>query len=390
MNTTMMNWVIDLSVVVLAIVVVFPFQGTDGYLHRSGRHVCTNPRTQPAAKTMFIESYCQPVFQPYFAMCNDGYRLCTRYRTVYNLGYRRRFAQVQRKVSYMCCPGWRTPNNFASSCTDPICTHDCRNGGRCIAPDTCHCASGWTGKTCEIPQCSTPCQNHGRCVGPDTCTCPRGWGGPLCSKAQCSTPCKNHGRCVGPDTCTCPRGWGGPVCSKAVCFSECHNGGECVGPDSCACPAGWTGKYCDQDINECDSGYHECQQLCKNNNGSFECACYDGFILGMDSKSCQVCILCSPEFQELAGRVVELEKEVEELKQVKKSAIRPEDGMHLLDMALNDQHISQIGRISSLSDQISMLEERLDDCTCTYQNGYSRQQPSRRRSHTNNKLKRKR
>ena len=42
--------------------------------------------------------------------------------------------------------------------------------------------------------------------------------------------------------------------------------------------------------------------------------------------------------------------------------MRPEDGMHLLDMALNDQHISQIGRIASLSDQISMLEERLDDC----------------------------
>ena len=52
------------------------------------------------------------------------------------------------------------------------------------------------------------------------------------------------------------------------------------------------------------------------------------------------------------------------MRDVKKEdgAKRPEDAGMLIDMALNDQHISQIGRIASLSEQISMLEERLDEC----------------------------
>ena len=41
------------------------------------------------------------------------------------------------------------------------------------------------------------------------------------------------------------------------------------------------------DINECLTGYHECQHVCKNTNGSFACTCHDGFILGMDAKTCQ-------------------------------------------------------------------------------------------------------
>ena len=35
------------------------------------------------------------------------------------------------------------------SCFSAICTLACQNGGTCSAPDTCICASGWTGQSCE-------------------------------------------------------------------------------------------------------------------------------------------------------------------------------------------------------------------------------------------------
>lgn len=40
------------------------------------------------------------------------------------------------------------------------------------------------------------------------------------------------------------------------------------------------------DIDECVSGSHNCEQICMNNNGSFECSCNDGFKLSTDRKSC--------------------------------------------------------------------------------------------------------
>ena len=33
------------------------------------------------------------------------------------------------------------------------------------------------------------------------------------------------------------------------------------------------------DINECTLGLHTCQQACTNNEGSYDCSCFDGFTL---------------------------------------------------------------------------------------------------------------
>ena len=41
------------------------------------------------------------------------------------------------------------------------------------------------------------------------------------------------------------------------------------------------------DINECDDTYHGCHHNCQNTIGSYNCTCYDGFILAEDERSCE-------------------------------------------------------------------------------------------------------
>ena len=39
-----------------------------------------------------------------------------------------------------------------------VCSSGCYNGGRCIRPNTCLCASGWTGPTCSTGILRMQCQ----------------------------------------------------------------------------------------------------------------------------------------------------------------------------------------------------------------------------------------
>ena len=41
------------------------------------------------------------------------------------------------------------------------------------------------------------------------------------------------------------------------------------------------------DINECHTGQYECEEICANNIGSYECACNPGNVLGADGLSCE-------------------------------------------------------------------------------------------------------
>lgn len=42
-----------------------------------------------------------------------------------------------------------------------------------------------------------------------------------------------------------------------------------------------------QDIDECDLSLDGCSQICNNNNGSYTCACSDGFVLDpADNATC--------------------------------------------------------------------------------------------------------
>ena len=40
------------------------------------------------------------------------------------------------------------------------------------------------------------------------------------------------------------------------------------------------------DIDECEAGLHECQQLCVNTAGGFRCDCNPGYELGDDGSTC--------------------------------------------------------------------------------------------------------
>lgn len=262
------------------------------YLSPTGENVCRNPLyTERPRSGIIVETYCKPVFKPYFVSCGYNTR-CARYRTVYHLGYRKRYVsypptRLQSYVDsngatqYKCCDGWEQAHKRSSKCSIPICSPDCQNGGRC------------------------------------------------------------------------------------------------VGPNSCACPVGWSGSSCDVDVNECEYDYHGCSQLCKNANGTYSCGCYAGFALMADTKTCQVCISCSPEYQALAARVEAIERELGEMKKnqtlynelrppVQAAIVPPPTSIPVENnhLVLSDQHISQIERIHSLSEQISMLEERIEGCTC--------------------------
>ncbi|KAF0687658.1 Aste57867_20642 [Aphanomyces stellatus] len=86
-------------------------------------------------------------------------------------------------------------------CVDYV-LRGCYNNGTCVAPDTCACAPGWVGADCSIPVCAPACV-HGTCTLPNTCTCDLGWTGAICTVAICAQECRNGGQCVAPDTCLC-------------------------------------------------------------------------------------------------------------------------------------------------------------------------------------------
>ncbi|KXJ77211.1 hypothetical protein RP20_CCG008135 [Aedes albopictus] len=99
-------------------------------------------------------------------------RLCsTNYEPTYH--------QVKREV-FACCPGWETTSTIAEGCHKPICRSQCQNGGRCTAPDTCTCSSGFSGPQCELD--INECKQHKPCdqtcyntEGSYYCTCRDGF-----------------------------------------------------------------------------------------------------------------------------------------------------------------------------------------------------------------------
>ncbi|EGG16943.1 hypothetical protein DFA_07924 [Cavenderia fasciculata] len=73
-----------------------------------------------------------------------------------------------------------------------------------------------------------------------------------------------------------------PNCNGA----PCSNG-------VCKCPPSLLGTYCEKDVNECLNGNGGCQQTCTNSMGSFQCGCYPGYLLNLDSKTCYVDNKCN-------------------------------------------------------------------------------------------------
>ncbi|XP_010371018.1 epidermal growth factor-like protein 7 isoform X3 [Rhinopithecus roxellana] len=129
---------------------------------------------------------------------------------------------------------------------------------------------------------------------------------------------------------TCCPGWkrtsGLPgACGAAICQPPCRNGGSCIQPGRCRCPAGWQGDICQSGV---DSAMKE-------------------------------------EVQRLQSRVDLLEEKLQlvlaPLHSLASQALEhglPDPGSLLV------HSFQQLGRIDSLSEQISFLEEQLGSCSC--------------------------
>ncbi|KDO16366.1 hypothetical protein SPRG_18103 [Saprolegnia parasitica CBS 223.65] len=117
-------------------------------------------------------------------------------------------ASYRPQLQYTAVKASGVITSYANDCVDRV-LRGCYNNGTCIAPDTCVCAAGWTGKDCSVPICAPACI-HGTCTNPNRCVCDVGWTGAICNVAICAQDCRNGGHCVAPDTCECvtwPSGW---------------------------------------------------------------------------------------------------------------------------------------------------------------------------------------
>ncbi|XP_076347682.1 epidermal growth factor-like protein 8 isoform X1 [Tachypleus tridentatus] len=187
-------------------------------------------------------------------------------------------------------------------------------------------------------------------------------------------------------------------CMEAICSHSCKNGGTCSRPNQCSCLPGWTGRTCEKVENKCLKHNGNCEHKCVNTPGSYSCECHDGFILQKDGKSCKMNLHTVPEYQkfvqdyqELNQRIVVLEKmqaqhnltdlehRVQKIAEAVSSMTEKSTETPSYSSALEGNtkeytypfYGSPWERVHSLSEQISMLEERLADCTCS--------EPQRRR-----------
>ncbi|XP_038663442.1 von Willebrand factor C and EGF domain-containing protein-like isoform X8 [Scyliorhinus canicula] len=155
----------------------------------------------------------------------------------------------QSRYGNGCCLGW-SPTLGSGQCIIPVCSFGCGNG-YCVAPNLCFCRGGQQGVSCSDDGRSThylsdSILNHSDIDGNP----------PSCLNMHCDQSCALIG--------------GMPVCS---CY-----GGYSLGKD---------GKTC-YDVDECSryGGPSLCQQICKNNIGSYRCLCYQGYQLLANGRTC--------------------------------------------------------------------------------------------------------
>ncbi|XP_067849826.1 von Willebrand factor C and EGF domain-containing protein-like isoform X3 [Heptranchias perlo] len=155
----------------------------------------------------------------------------------------------QSRFGNGCCLGWIATLG-SGQCIIPVCSFGCGNG-YCVAPNLCFCSGGQQGISCSDDGMSShllsdSILNHSNIDGNP----------PSCLNMHCDQSCALIG--------------GMPVCS---CY-----GGYSLGKD---------GKTC-YDVDECSryGGQSLCQQICKNNIGSYRCLCYHGYQLLANGRTC--------------------------------------------------------------------------------------------------------
>ncbi|XP_017361107.1 epidermal growth factor-like protein 7 isoform X4 [Cebus imitator] len=115
------------------------------------------------------------------------------------------------------------------------------------------------------------------------------------------------------------------ACGAAICQPPCRNGGSCVQPGHCRCPAGWQGDTCQSGV---DSTMKEEVRRLQSR---------------VDLLEEKLQLVLAP-LHSLASQALELGL--------------PDPGSLLV------HSLQQLGRIDSLSEQISFLEEQLGSCSC--------------------------
>ncbi|KAI5729955.1 hypothetical protein M8J76_008372 [Diaphorina citri] len=123
--------------------------------HTTGRRVCSKMADQAPVKVTV------PTYQQFTQKCFHN-QICKGVRLTY-------------ETKYECCPGWSQNSKLSHA----VCSTPCQNGGKCVAPDSCSCNTGFTGSYCEsdVNECdlSSPCSHD--CInthGSYVCRCPSG------------------------------------------------------------------------------------------------------------------------------------------------------------------------------------------------------------------------
>ncbi|XP_048727710.2 uncharacterized protein LOC125645867 [Ostrea edulis] len=143
---------------------------------------------------------------------------------------------------------------------------------------TCVCYHGYTGDNCELDAdacADSPCPLGRNCTdlpveeelrigrGYNCTECPRGY-------QDIDNKCQDINECNTTSTNQCEQ-----VCENTEGGFECHCfNGYRMSEGSC------------RDIDECSEGTSTCEQNCHNTDGSYVCSCVTGFELKKDNSSC--------------------------------------------------------------------------------------------------------
>uniref|UniRef100_A0A8C2DB96 EGF-containing fibulin-like extracellular matrix protein 2 n=1 Tax=Cyprinus carpio TaxID=7962 RepID=A0A8C2DB96_CYPCA len=244
---------------------------------------------------------------------------------------------VESNEAFNPCPvGYRAQGD---TCVDidecELDMHDCQPSQECIntvGTYTCQCPDGYSkiGIECvDIDECRYRYCQH-RCVnvpGSFSCECEPGFqlagNNRSCvdvNECEMGAPCQQ--RCYnsyGTFLCRCDQGYDlGPDGFSCNDIDECSYSSflcqfQCVnepGRFSCVCPEGYEllGTRLCQDVNECETGTHQCGtgQVCVNIHGGHQCVnsnrCQDPFVQVSENRC--ICPVVKPECRDLPFSIV--------------------------------------------------------------------------------------
>ncbi|XP_068684959.1 protein kinase C-binding protein NELL2-like [Montipora foliosa] len=175
----------------------------------------------------------------------------------------------------------------------------------CLMENKCVSVNIGSGKSSSSVICELSDSDH--CLHPEDLKPRQGWTYRSAKNPCCYNPCLNNGKCLLGYTdkkyvCECPPGFTGENCENDVneCSTrihDCNENATCAntaGNFNCTCKTGFTGdgRSC-SDVDECNTGSHDCNEnaTCTNTAGNFNCTCKAGFT--GDGRSCADVDECS-------------------------------------------------------------------------------------------------